>query len=138
MTNLNEIAEKAEKLAGKIDMTELHKALVFSGANDNVTIWMDGTFDVLSSNTSPNTEEEYITLKAWGIGNTESGNYSEGFYTQTDEQSDNGLFLNPETGKELTSEEMITECIEDGCWDDFASDIENQIKIEMEAAAYYY
>ena len=137
MENLT-ITEKAEKLVEKIDMVELHKELALSNSGSNIIIWSDGTIDTLTAGTMPNTEDEYILMKAWGIGNIDSGTYSEGFYTQTDEQHENCLFFNPETKKELELEEMVAECIEDGCWDDFATGIEETIKRDMETEAAYY
>jgi len=126
------ISEKAEELVNKINLTELHKTLVFSGANSNVIIWMDGTFDALSSNSWPGEDiEKWVVLKAWG--NVDSTFYSEGFYTETENEDGEYGFLNPDTNKFLTRSEMINECIEEGCFDDFKDDIGNQIKIELES-----
>lgn len=130
------IEKKIESLVAKIDMTELHHAVVFSNSGDNIIVWEDGTFDILSSGTYPGeTEEEYIIIKAQGIGNIDSTQYSNGFYTQTELQMENGLFYNPETGRELTLNEMVAECIDEGEWGSFASDIKNQLRAQLEMRA---
>ena len=120
--------QKANELIEKINIVELHKEMVFADSGSNIIIWEDGTFDTISSNSSPNTDEKYYLIKAWGFGNIEYSEYAEGFYIGDGE----GLFLNPETNQLLEPEDMVKECIEHGDWWSFKDEIAHQLCVQME------
>ncbi|MCP3924541.1 MAG: hypothetical protein GY714_18360 [Desulfobacterales bacterium] len=115
--SINEIIETVKN---EINFIEFHKDLAFNDFGMKLLVWEDGKTTIMSQNSMPmDPSEKYITFPCWGIGNVQSDNYSEGFYTQTEEQSDNGMFLNPETETELTLSEMVSECIEEGDFSEY-------------------
>ena len=106
-----------------LDWIQLHKESAFSDHGASILIWHDGKIEVQDSGSSYRTDDEYLTLPVVGRGNLDEGYYAEAWATEELDENENwtGNYIEDTTGKVMTADEMITDCIEEG---DFINEIE--------------
>ena len=108
MNELNE--KKYQNTINNIDWTELHRAMVMSDYGMGVWIYEDGTIDFQTSGTLPGKNNTVIAMfTAWGA-NISENDYLEG-WGEWDREEDTFL---TDDGRTLTTEEAITEAINEG------------------------
>ena len=120
-------------LIDNIDYDQIHELQIYSEYNDNIMIWADGEISVLGSNTTPNTNEWYAVIKAWGHGNVNISDYADGWAEEELEDGEpTGKYIEIETGKKMTEKEMIMDCIKNGDWTDHYTHIADMIREQYE------
>lgn len=123
-----------EKITENLDYNKIHELQVFSDYNDSIIIWADGEISVIGSNSTPNTDEWYAVIKAWGRGNIVVDDYADGWAErETDEDGDyTDNWIETKTGRVMTESDMISECIKEGDWDDHYSHLVDRITEQYE------
>lgn len=123
---MTEKIKDIKKLLEKLDWIKIHKELALhAGYNDQIIIWYDGTISVESTSTIFDTDNEYLRLHTWGRGNTEEDGYADGWCTYDEESGD---YIEDGTNRQLTADEMILECIEEGEHDQSIELWKNKLK----------
>ena len=111
-----------EELFEKIDWTKLHiEQTLHPDYNDSIIIWAeDASIEVLSSNNYYDTDEYCLHMRTEGFNNVDPTPYAEGWTDEEMDEYDNhtGNYVESDTGRIMTLEEMVFECIEEGEWDD--------------------
>lgn len=150
--------EQIEKVLENVDWDETHKLRVFSDYGASVVIYTDGTLSVLDQGTyyrNPDEAGVLGYLRCWGQGNTDRTAYSEGWcervehsrWVTEDEdryvfihvadgsEIDGGDWIEIETGRVLTTDEMLTEAIDYGAWE-YDEEKEHVLRSIMEERDY--
>lgn len=123
-----------EKLFEKIDWVELHELQTLTdGYRCPIIIWADdGSLDLLSSGSWPNTDRYFFSMSTCGWGNVNVSLYAEGWATEKlDEYGHStGTWIEDGTGREMTEEEVVGECIVDGDWSELYEHWKNDLRRE--------
>ena len=96
-------------------LTQIHKYFVFRPYNEQICVWDDGKITLMSSNSSFSPEDPaeglVCIIPAQNISNLDSDYYSDGWCVWN---QDEGLYIEIDTGRKLTQDQMLEECIENG------------------------
>jgi hypothetical protein len=118
------LKEDVKKILDKVDWISIHSEYVFGNYNDTINIFDDGTYEVLSSNTTYQSYERVIgIIQIQGFGNIDYFDYLDGWGEWNEEKE---IFITND-GRELTREAAIQECIEDGDWSSYIEEWKREI-----------
>ncbi len=135
---MNENNEKIEKMIEKIienaDWVELQKQMYFNDYNVKVLLWEDGTITTLQQNGGfiDEPEKNYVVFRAWGRDGEEM--YAENWCHKQEDECENwtGNWIETDSGRILTEDEMVNECIETGDFYDSIERWEDMIRRQVE------
>jgi hypothetical protein len=114
LKNANEMTlEEIKKVLDEdVDWVRVHKELYLNDYGTSLYIWTDGDITTLSANTMYQDSSKIIgSLKCWGA-DVDRAAYLDGWGNF---DFDTGIFISDD-GIEMTEEEAILECIEEGDW----------------------
>ena len=121
---------------GIIDWVKLHKEMVCQEANERIYIFSDGSIENLGNSYLKENDKVVAVLRTWGRGNMDTTPYAANWTTENED----GTYTT-EDGRELTEDEMIDECIEDGDWTEqiemWVEEITSQIEDAEKSEQYH-
>lgn len=106
----------------RIDWTEVHLDYALRPYGDQICINADGSHFIIDSSLSLRENGDVIAILKCQGNNIDRTTYYEGWA----EPQDDGTYLTDD-GRELTYEEMITESIREGEWNDLYDDWEQEL-----------
>lgn len=129
------IEKMIEKVTENVNWIEFHKQMYFNDGNESILLWEDGVITTMDENKrfQEVPQKYYVLFQADGCGNEHW--YAENWCHQEYDVygSETGNWIETDTERVLTEDEMVTECIERGTFYDEIEGWKNEIGRQVES-----